>query len=332
MKNMKRIIAVIMAICMVFALSVTALADGANTPYITKVDTAVLADSLWTKTVTVSTPQDVNFYVAKATDDIVSGQRVTTWSYFPCTGTQEQADAFVQSKVSATVTAGSDKLASALEIKAQYITNVSGVNYYAARITAKVSGTATAGMIRINVLSTECGITNDDCNFTIIVESANTYYSANNVIVEAVDLIDGNYAGAYDVTVSAAGSSSANLFYHDSASAQSYATAANTMDNLLSVGQIADVDAYYGFVDTVVMYDFAHNEVIRAPYMTQDFGYVGWVYGVFREISGEMTYLVDSAEVSASVFELEDGDYVVWAYGEYYDAISFIEHYFDVQE
>ncbi|MBR3431391.1 MAG: hypothetical protein IKG87_14960 [Clostridia bacterium] len=329
MKNMKRIIAVVMAIAMIFALSATALA-ALDTPYITKVNTAVLSDSLWTKTVTVGTPQDVSFYVAIATDTYESGQYVTNWSYFPCSGTQEQADAFVQSKVSATVTAGSDKLLAPLEIKSQFIETIGGVNYYAARITAKVSSSATPGMVRINVTSTET--TNTNTNFTVIVESANTFTSATYVTVEAYDQINDTYAGAYDVTVSAAGSSASNLFYHDSASAQSYATAANTMDNLLAVGEIADVDAYSGYVDTVVMYDFNHNEVICAPYITQDFAYVGWVYGVFREISGIMTYVTDSAEISASAFELEDGDYVIWAYGEYYSALSFIEHFFDVEE
>ena len=340
MKNMKRIIAVVMAIAMIFALSATALA-ALDTPYITKVQDSVISDSLWTKTVTVGTPQDVNFYAAIATDSIISDQYVTTWNYFPCTGTQEQADAFVQSKVSANVTAGSDKLASSLEIKAQFIETVSGVNYYAARITAKVSGTATAGMVRIRVTSTDT--TNQDCTFTIVVESnSSTPSSVNNIKIEA-HVIHGNTAHAVDngpsntgVTVYSANSSSSNKFYNDPSAAQTYATAGNTVDNLLadtSAGQITSgaiysVTADYGYVSSIRMKTvFNMPADFTAHYDTTVSDYLGWMYGVLRTIDGTTYYVADSENISASIFELQSGDKVVWVYGTYTEMVNYFSQW-----
>ena len=323
MKNMKRIIAVVMAIAMIFALSATVFADYSYT-YVTKVDTAVLSDSLWTKMVTVGNPQDVNFYAAIATDSTVDDQFIRTWNYFPYVGTQEQADTFVRSKVSATVTAGADKLASALEVNAQYITQHGGVNYYAARITAKVSGSATAGMIRINVDTTDTA--NTDCNFTIVVESNSstpTYVSGINV--ELRDIRNGNTLIASDngVNVYSANSSSSNLFYNDSGAAQTYATAGNVLDNLLAdtasedmdSGAVLYVNAAYGYVSSITAEDSMGNPVVYDEFFGPSYG--GWMYGVLRTVGGTTYYVADSANIAAPVFELQSGDKVVWVYGTF---------------
>lgn len=322
MKNTKRIIAIVMAIAMIFALSATVFADYSYT-YVTKVETSTLSDSLWTKTVTVGNPQDVNFYAAILTDTMVDDQFIRTWNYFPYVGAQEQADAFIQSKVSATVTAGADKLASALEVKAQYITQHGGVNYYAARITAKVSGSATAGMIRINVVTSDTA--NTDCNFTIIVESNSTtptYVSGINV--ELRDLSSATAIAADNgIYVYSANSSSSNLFYNNPSAAQTYATAGNVLDNLLAdtasedmdSGAVLNVDATYGYVSSITAEDSEGVPVVYAEVL--DPTYSGWMYGVLRTVGGTTYYVADSANISAPVFELQSGDKVVWVYGTF---------------
>jgi len=186
--------------------------------------------------------------------------------------------------------------------------------------------------VRINVTGQNGAPTNTDCNFTIIVENSNASTCATGVTVEVYDLIDDYSAYIDDQTVYAANHSSSYLFYNDPSSAQSYATAANVMDNLLSEGAIAAAipmsSEGFGYIDSVTMYDDFDNEVVLSPYSTQG-SYVGWMYGVYREISGNMTYVASSAGISACIFELQSGDQVVWAYGEFEDTMDFLANYYN---
>ncbi len=329
MKNMKRIIAVVMAIAMIFALSATAFAVDLDTLYVTKVDTAVLADSLWTKTVTVGNPQDVTFFATNAIDTLVGTQRVTTWNYFPYVGTQADADAFVQSQVTASVIVGADKLASALEVKAQYITQHGGVNYYAARITAKVDEDATAGLVRIKV--TTAGTCNQDCIFMIVVESnSSTPTYVGNIDIELHDIRSGdNLLAVVNGADVYSANSTSSVFHNVNGAAQTFATAGETIDNLLNDHTIVSANTAYGYVSSITIYDEIEEEniVYEESFNPITYDYIGWMYGILRTVSGTTYYVADSANVSSTTFELQSGDKVVWVYGSYSQIVSYFANY-----
>ena len=73
----------------------------------------------------------------------------------------------------------------------------------------------------------------------------------------------------------------------------------------------------------MTMYDADGNatDVLAGGYT--EAGYYGWQYGVLR--NGK--YVASSAVISASAFDLQDGDTVVWVYALQSDATDFFGAY-----
>lgn len=105
--------------------------------------------------------------------------------------------------------------------------------------------------------------------------------------------------------------------------AQSYATAANTMDNMVADGTIADATEVYGYVDAISLYDDNGDATGLLGGGYTEAGYYGWQYGVIRD--GK--YVASSALISASAFDLQDGDTVVWVYALQSAATDFFGAY-----
>ena len=57
--------------------------------------------------------------------------------------------------------------------------------------------------------------------------------------------------------------------------------------------------------------DYIYNPSIS------EYEYVGWMYGVLRYVNNDLVYVADSEGISATHFELQAGDTVVWVYGTY---------------
>lgn len=292
-KNLlKRVASVTLAGALVLSAGIPAKAATSDNMYMTK---ATNTDSAWTET--VAPGGTATFYVGAA--------KLNAYGYYDYTGFDSAADAAAEviwtqeyntSKISSATT-GTAKIAE---------------GNYASTYTVNVAENATAGPIRVH--AQRKGKTNieNGCDFVVVVEGS-TNTQATGINVEVYDLYTDNSYMAFgnDYTVESANANLSALFHNDANAAQSYATAANTIDNMLADGTIADATESYGYVDAISLYDSNGDATGLLAGGTTEAGYYGWQYGVIRD--GK--YVASSAVVSASAFDLQDGDTVVWVYG-----------------
>ena len=139
------------------------------------------------------------------------------------------------------------------------------------------------------------------------------------------DFYTGNSYFAVDgpMTVQAANGNTSSKFHGDPSAAQYYATAADTLDNMIEDNAIANIDASYGYISGISMYDDNGNATKMLEGGYSEAGYYGWMYGVIRD--GK--YVEESLNLSAAVFDLQDGDTVLWVYGYQSDAVEYFRSY-----
>lgn len=308
MKNLKKILAVVMAVAMIFALSIPAFATG----NILSAATSFIPGSLYSQT---AAPGDTVYLYATIVTDAYPSSLV---------GFSSQSDA--AANVSWTVTSGASKVDSISASGISFVYN--DVTYYAAKLTVELDDNATPGMVVINAAGQNGAPTNTDCNYVIMVEDSNaTPTSASNITVELYDLSSQSLiASLSGATVDAACEITNGKFNGSLGAAQTYATAANTVDYLLSdaEGRVTNVDTTYGYVSSMtVLDDFDDPIDYDESYDPISYQYIGWMYGVYRSNS----YVSTSESVSATAFELQNGDIVVWVYGTFAQATTFFSNY-----
>ncbi|MBC5659021.1 hypothetical protein H8S44_04455 [Anaerosacchariphilus sp. NSJ-68] len=304
-KNLlKRVASVTLAGALVLSTGIPAKASTSDNMYMTK---ATNTDSAWTET--VAPGGTATFYVGPA--------KLNAYGYYDYTGFDKDTDAAAEvtwtkeyntSKISST-TAGTAKIAE---------------GNYASTYTVNVAENATAGPIRVH--AQRKGKTNieNGCDFVVVVEGS-TNTQATGINVEAYDLFTGNDYTAFgnDYTVESANANLNALFHNNANAAQSYATAANTIDNMLADGTIADATESYGYVDAISLNDGNGGATGLLAGGKTEAGYYGWQYGVIRDEK----YVASSAVISASAFDLKDGDTVIWVYGLQSTATEFFGAY-----
>lgn len=305
MKNVKKILAVVMAVAMLFALGLNAFAVntdpnmtvGPNTQYATPVAEG--------SSVTLAVyPADSSWYSTSfnSLSDAATG-------------------------ITATINTGSNVISSQFSYgSGSEIVN--GVTKYYATVTVTaLTGVYGPASIRI----TNTYNTNAYIDMTIFVEALDQGGNPDSISATSINVmvLDQYYYNAFayvgNQTVSAANSATTNTFYGDSSAAQTYATAGNTIDNLLSNTVINSVSAYGGYVSSMNLKTYNGTYQNYGQLVDPNtYEYIGWNYGVLRYVSGVLSYVSDSAILSAASFDLQDGDTVVWIYGSY----SAMQNYF----
>ncbi len=289
MKKFKKLTALLLAVIMVFAMSVNALAATG----------------------------DLNFTAAPGTEwstEATGGVPVTVAagpanSYFSFTGfdTAEDAKAAVVSYNCGEELVQSRTVDSVL---------VASTNTYATAITITPK-TGVVGPISIHVAASTAAYA-PSVDLTIYVEKASgNEPDATNISVEVVNLHDeiGMYEIGDNMTVKAAATESANPFSGSVGCAQSYPTAGGALYSLMRANQISFTQNE-GYVVTIS--DSYGNSL--PDYDDPDWTYnCGWNYCVMRDdpTTAEVDYEIvsESNVVSASVMPVQTGDKVFWAFG-----------------
>lgn len=301
-KNLlKRVASVTLAGALVLSTGIPAKASTSDNMYMTK---ATNTDSAWTKT--VAPGGTATFYVGPA--------KLSAYGYYDYTGFDKDTDAAAEvtwtkeyntSKISST-TAGNAKIAE---------------GNYASTYTVNVAENATAGPIRVHAQRIGTTTKENGCDFVVVVEG-DTNRSASNITVEIYDFMDYEIADKKSgYTVTAAQADANNLFYNDVNAAQTYATPANVMDNLLADSTVEAVSVGYGYVNSVTL---PGGSVKEGGINTATNEYYGWQYGV---ISSNGVYDANCKAISASAYDLHDGDTVVWIYGYEADADAYFAEF-----
>lgn len=314
MKNVKKILAVVMAVAMIFALSIPAFATG----NILSAATSFIPGSLYSQT--AAKGNTIYLYATITTDD------------YPASliGFSSLSDA--AANVSWSITSGSGKVSSITWGGDSFVYN--NTTYYMSKCTVVLDSNATPGMVVINAAGQNGAPTNTDCNYVIVIEDEDAETdSVSDITIRVRDLTT-NTEIALDtnVTVACAKDDTSYVFNGSAGAAQCYATAANTIDNLLidtveeeiESGAVTSVVATYGYVSSITAENASGvSTVYSESYNPLTYDYIGWMYGVLRTV-GNTTYYVSASEgISATVFELQDGDTVVWAYGTFAQVSSY---------
>ena len=265
---------------------------------------ATNAGSDWTKTVNAG--GEATFYVGPAV--------LNSYGYYDYTGFDSADDA--TSGVTWTNAYNTDKISSTVKG-----TEKVADNNFASKYKVTVADNATAGPIRVHGQRTGHDNKENGCDFVVVVEG-NTARSASNISVEIYDFMDYEIADKKSgYTVTAAQADANNLFYNDVNAAQTYATPANAMDNLLADSTVEAVSVGYGYVNSVTL---PGGSVKEGGINTATNEYYGWQYGV---ISSKGVYDANCKAISASAYDLHDGDTVVWIYGYEADADAYFAEF-----
>ena len=301
-KNLlKRVASVTLVGALVLSTGIPAKAATSDILYMTK---ATNAGSDWTKTVNAG--GEATFYVGPAV--------LNSYGYYDYTGFDSADDA--TSGVTWTNAYNTDKISSTVKG-----TEKVADNNFASKYKVTVADNATAGPIRVHGQSTGHDNKENGCDFVVVVEG-NTARSASNISVEIYDFMDYEIADKKSgYTVTAAQADANNLFYNDENAAQTYATPANVMDNLLADSTVEAVGVGYGYVNSVTL---PGGSVKEGGINTATNEYYGWQYGV---ISSKGVYDANCKAISASAYDLHDGDTVVWIYGYEADADAYFAEF-----
>lgn len=295
MKNLKKVLAVLMAVAMLLALGLNAFAATSDPNLVvgpsTLYSTPISANSTVTLTVT------------------------TANAYWQRTGFDSLADA--ASGVTAQVTAGVGT------VSVGTIGSTTENGFYVATI--PVTGTSNAyGPSSIHVTKTDDSTAYID--LTTYVEAATVQGPATGVNIRIYDYenhtINENDS---NLTVYAAADTNVNnnnnIFYGMSGCAQSYPTAADALANY------AASNSYYlsasgGYINA---YGHSVNSALVGYYDEITWEGHGWNYAIVRDAA-----IVDYGDIfSASVMPVESGDVVYWVFGTYDNMVTYVENELD---
>lgn len=295
-KNLfKKLVSLVLTMVMVLAMSTTTFAATSDT-ILSKPDGN---NYLWNAS--VNPGGEATFYVGPAN------------SSYSFTGFDNATDA--AKEITWTVSYGESKVEKCTTGTAE----ISG-HGYASTCTVDIADNATSGVVLV-----EAKRGTQTCDFYVVVEDTTKNIAAKNISVEMYDFYTGNSYFAVDgpMTVQAANGNTSSKFHGDPSAAQYYATAADTLDNMIEDNAIANIDASYGYISGISMYDDNGNATKMLEGGYSEAGYYGWMYGVIRD--GK--YVEESLNLSAAVFDLQDGDTVLWVYGYQSDAVEYFRSY-----
>lgn len=163
-------------------------------------------------------------------------------------------------------------------------------------------------------------------DLTICVEAPTTTAAVNGINVEVIDarFENSQYTGLYVATnstlsVSAINAVSGHAFANTEAIAKSFPTAFGALCQMVGTSNVI-VDS--GYVTSITACDGATGENITlTPYMDSNYDYYGWNYCVVR--NGAV--FADSLNMSATIFELQANDRIIWAFGTQDDAAAYFD-------
>ena len=155
----------------------------------------------------------------------------------------------------------------------------------------------------VNKNNTSAGI-----DMTVYVEAAETQKDVKVAGVEVVDVRSDDGVDKYteNLNVAAAETKTSNPFNGSDGCAQTYPTAGDALYSLAEANNMSFTQNG-GYVQSVTT---NAGETLEA-YTTSDWTYYGWNYCVVR--ANEK--VAEGDILSASVLEVENGDYVYWAFG-----------------
>ncbi len=290
MKNVKKILAVVMAVAMLFALGLNAFAATSD-PYL-----VVGPNTLYSTPITANTSVMLTVTTADS-----------SWHR---TGFSSATDAV--GGICATVTVGSDKVSVSSSYGYELFTNYYNSSAYLATIS--VTGESNAyGPASIHVQKSNDATAYID--LTVYVEPSTVQNAVNGISVEVVDIQDYTmYEYADSLTVKAAAAESC-AFTNMSGAAQNYPTAADALAKLVSSTSGMSLIAYDGYVDAIT----DSNNTTLAGYYDQLWVGHGWNYCIVRNGA-----IVAHGDIfSAAVMPIETGDAVYWAFGTSNDANAY---------
>lgn len=306
-KTMKRILTLILALVVVMGLSAVAFAASSD-PYLANLGDVV-------RRVTPGSSVNFSTTAAKYTS---AGQGN---SYLTITGFDSAADA--SAKVSWTIAEGSSRVFSVTPGTAEI--SVGEDTMYASTVNVTLANSASPGIVRVRATRTDAPTPiPTDCflDFAILVD-ATTPYEAENVTVTIRDL-DHNIDGGGTLTVKSVSQIANSSFTNSIYSFQNLPTAANVFDQLKAnptYTRVSSVAVAGSFIEAVTLLG-VNNVPVECAFIYYDSGnYKTWEYGVVRD--GDL--VPESRTLSATAFELEDGDEVIWVYGYKAD----IDEYFE---
>ena len=302
MKNLKKVLAVLMVVAMLFALNVTAFAATSD-PYL-----VVGPNTLY------STPITANSVVTLAVTTADS-----TWHR---TGFSSDTDA--EGGICAYATAGCDKVSVSHTYGNEPFTNYYNSSAYLATI--NVTGVSNAyGPASIHVQK-RCDAS-AYIDLTVYVEAATIQGPATGISIKVFDAENqtiNEYANNMPVYAAADANSTygSNIFYGMAGCAQSYPTAADALANFTANNSYY-LSASGGYVNA---YGHTQSTALEGYYDENTWEGHGWNYAIVRNTNE----IVDNGDIfSASVMQLEDDDVVFWVFGTYDDLEEYVQDYLD---
>lgn len=220
-------------------------------------------------------------------------------SYYQRTGF-DSADAAANGLEVSKINLGADKISSVFTYGSK---TVDGLYAGTVTVKGKKGQYGPASLHIVNKNNTSAGI-----DMTVYVEAAETQKDVKVAGVEVVDVRSDNGVDKYteNLNVAAAETKPSNPFNGSDGCAQTYPTAGDALYSLAEANNMSfkQNDGYVQSVTTNA------GKTLEA-YTTSDWTYYGWNYCVVR--ANEK--VAEGDILSASVLEVENGDYVYWAFG-----------------
>lgn len=227
-KNLfKKLVSLVLTMVMVLAMSTTTFAATSDT-ILSKPDGN---NYLWNAS--VNPGGEATFYVGPAN------------SSYSFTGFDNATDA--AKEITWTVSYGESKVKKCTTGTAE----ISG-HGYASTCTVDIAANATSGVVLV-----EAKRGTQTCDFYVVVEDTTKNIAAKNISVEMYDFYTGNSYFAVEWSNDSSGS---QWKYFQQISWRSkcgsvLCTAADTLDNMIEDNAIANIDASYGYISGISMYD-----------------------------------------------------------------------------
>jgi len=286
--KMRRLMAIVMAMVMMIAMSTMVSADEITYPYLT-----LAGDTGYTTTITddgaVLSVQklgsDWNKYTFSSSTDATQN---VSWTW-PLGG----GDNFILNKTA---------------------TAAPGGGYYATAL-VELADTPTPGPYTLRATYLDNAL-NPYIDLTLVVCATSGSNATVTVSVNGLNPCDVNTFSAVKSNVVAP--------YHTT---YKYATPVTALNGMIGSTYGVNIQGYHydsenDYVDYITGYKTENQAVTKTK---NDDTWRGWQYRVYTDDDENGTYEVDSnSEIySASAYKLKDGDYVMWYYGTYYEALSY---------
>lgn len=220
-------------------------------------------------------------------------------SYYQRTGF-DSADAAAKGLEVSKINLGEDKISTDFAYGSK---TVDGLYAGTVTVKGKKGQYGPASLHIVNKNNTSAGI-----DMTVYVEAAETQKDVKVAGVEVVDVRSDDGVDKYteNLNVAAAETKTSNPFNGSDGCAQTYPTAGDALYSLAEANNMSFTQNG-GYVQSVTT---NAGETLEA-YTTSDWTYYGWNYCVVR--ANEK--VAEGDILSASVLEVENGDYVYWAFG-----------------